>query len=319
MEGLEADHDNFRAALSWLLEVGQAESALRIGGALWLFWRIRGHLSEGRRWLSEGLSGGDAAPAGVRARALLVLGDLDWRQGDYPQADENLEASLALFREAGDRRAEALALNILGFIASERNDLERAERLLEESLALGRKAGKPVVIHNALNGLAVLAFYRNDYARASVLWKEGLGMARAAGDVRGISIHTNNLGLLALAQNDFDLAEKRCVNVVLDLQERAEVYGIDGALDVLGSVTASRGEIRRAARIWGGVEGYRDARGIPWPPDEREMIEPRMYAARTRLEEAAWQEEWERGKSTTLDQTVGYALEGVGDRAVEQG
>src|SRR5919107_1508387 len=79
MERLEADHDNFRAALSWLLEAGEAESALRIGGALWLFWRSRGHLSEGRRWLSEGLSGGDAAPAGVRARAMLVLGDLDVR------------------------------------------------------------------------------------------------------------------------------------------------------------------------------------------------------------------------------------------------
>jgi predicted ATPase/class 3 adenylate cyclase len=49
MERLEADHDNFRAALSWLLQVGKAELALRIGGALWLFWRIRGHLSEGRR------------------------------------------------------------------------------------------------------------------------------------------------------------------------------------------------------------------------------------------------------------------------------
>jgi predicted ATPase/class 3 adenylate cyclase len=359
MERLEADLDNFRAALSWLLEAGEAESALRTGGALWRFWKIRGHLSEGRRWLSAGLAAGDAAPAGVRARAMLGLGDLDVMQGDYPQGEEKLEASLALFRGAGDGRAEAQALNILGWIASERNDLERAEKLLEESLALGREAGTPVVIHNALNALATLATRRNDYARASVLWEEGLGMARAAGDVRGISIHTGNLGNLALtrndferaeallregrelswklgdwlgvsvadlnlgnralAQNDFDLAEKRCVKVVLDLQERAEVYGIDGALDVLGSVAASRGEIRRAARIWGGTEGYRDARGVPWPPDEREMIEPRIEAARTRLDGAAWEQEWERGRSLTLDQTVGYALEGVGDRAVEQG
>ena len=357
MERLEADHDNFRAALSWLLEVGEAESALRIGGALWFFWKSRGHLSEGRRWLSEGLSGGDAAPVGVRARAMLVLGDLAWRQGDYPQGEEKLEAGLALCREAGDSRGEAQALYTLGFIASERNDLERAEKLLEESLALGRKAGLPIEISKMLNGLAVLAGYRNDYARASVLQEEGLVMARAAGDVRGIAVHTFNLGLRALAQNDFeraealfrearemlwklgdlpnvsiadlnlgnlalaredfDLAEKRCVKVVLDLRERAEVWGIDGALDVLGSVAASRGEIRRAARIWGGVEGYRDAGGIPWPPDEREMIEPHIEVARARLDGAAWEEEWERGRSMSLDRTVGYALEGVGERARE--
>src|SRR5215211_2271922 len=355
MGRLEADLDNFRAALSWLLEAGEAELALRIGDVLWRFWRNRGHLSEGRRWLSAGLAAGDAAPAGVRARAMLGLGDLDVMQGDYPQGEENLEASLALCREAGDRRAEAQALHLLGFIASERNDLERAEKLLEESLALGRKAGTPVEISNALNALAVLATFRNDHARATVLYEEGLGMARAAGDVRGMAVYTNNLGIralarndferaeallrevremflklgdwlgvsvadinlgnLALAQNDFDLAEKRCLRVILDLQERAEVYCIDGALDVLASVGASRGEIRRAARIWGGVEGYRDARDIPWAPDEREMIEPRIEAARTRLDGAAWEEEWERGRSMSLDQTVGYALEGSGDRA----
>jgi predicted ATPase/class 3 adenylate cyclase len=349
MERLEADLDNFRAALSWLLEVGEVELALRIGAALSLFWRIRGHLSEGRRWLSEGLSGGDAAPAGVRARAMLVLGDLAWKQGDYPQGEEKLEASLALCREAGDRRGEAQALNSLGFIASEHNDLERAEKLLEESLALGRKASMPVVINSALNSLAALAAYRNDYARATVLLEEGLGIARAAGDVRGIAIHTTslgatavvtgeferaeallqqgremfwklgdwlhvsvadlNLGNLALARNDFDLAEKQGLKVILDLQERADVFGIDGALDILASVTASRGEIRRAARIWGGVEGYRDARDIPWAPDEREMIEPRIDAARTRLDEADWTMAWEEGRAMTLDQAVDYALE----------
>jgi hypothetical protein len=103
------------------------------------------------------------------------------------------------------------------------------------------------------------------------------------------------------------------------LQERADVYGIDGTLDVLGSVAASRGRIRRAARIWGGVEGYRDARDIPWAPDEREMIEPHIDAARTRLDEADWTMAWEEGRAMTLDQAVTYALEDSGERAREQG
>ena len=47
LERLEAEHDNMRVALSWSFEAGDSESALRIGGALWRFWNVRGHFSEG--------------------------------------------------------------------------------------------------------------------------------------------------------------------------------------------------------------------------------------------------------------------------------
>ena len=84
--------------------------------------------------------------------------------------------------------------------------------------------------------------------------------------------------------------------------------GIDFALDVLAGVAVARGGLRRAARLWGGVAGYRDATGAPWLLEERAIIEPHIEAARTRLDEAVWQEEWEKGRSMTLDQVVEFAL-----------
>jgi tetratricopeptide (TPR) repeat protein len=131
MDILEAEHDNLRAALSRSLEAGDSGSALRIGGALWRFWNVRGHFSEGRRWLTAGLSGEGAAPASLRARASLGLGYLDLRQGDYPRAVEDLEASHSLYQEIGDRRGKAYALCFLGWIALDRNEFDRAEELLE--------------------------------------------------------------------------------------------------------------------------------------------------------------------------------------------
>jgi ATP/maltotriose-dependent transcriptional regulator MalT len=221
--------------------------------------------------------------------------------------------------------------------------------LLQQGLALRREAGKPREIHIALNAMTTLAFYRGDYARARAYLEEGLSMAREAGEVRAVAIYATNLGqsailtgeyeraealsqeareqfsrlgdrnglaeierhfaFLALTQNHLDRAEKHCVKVILDLQERAEVVGIDTALEILASVAAARGENGRAARIWGGVAGYREASGVPWIPDERAMIEPHIEAARARLEEAVWQEEREKGRSMSLDQTMGYALE----------
>jgi predicted ATPase/class 3 adenylate cyclase len=358
MDRLEAEHDNFRAALSRSLEPGDAESALRIGGALWRFWNVRGHFSEGRHWLGTGLSGGGAAPVGVRGEASLGLGYLELRQGDYVRAVEDLEASLSLYREVGDRRGEAYALCFLGWIALDRSDLQRAEALLEESLALSRAAGTARDVSVALNALAMLNVYRGDYARASAMQEESLSLAREASDVQYIAILAYNtgfaaaitgeyeraealvresqelfrevgdrgmaplansrLGFLALSRNDPDRAEELCVEAISELQEQAQTPGMDFALDVLASVAAARGGIRRAARLWGGVAGYREATGAPWLLEERAIIEPRIDAARSRLEEAVWQEEWEKGRSMTLDQAVGYALEVSEGRAMEQ-
>jgi predicted ATPase len=49
LERLEAEHDNMRAALSWASERKEAEVALKLGGALSLFWLLRDYHSEGRR------------------------------------------------------------------------------------------------------------------------------------------------------------------------------------------------------------------------------------------------------------------------------
>jgi len=349
MDGLETEHDNLRAALSRSLEAGDSGSALRIGGALWRFWNVRGHFSEGRRWLTAGLSGEGAAAASLRARASLGLGYIELRQGDYPRAVEDLEASHSLYREIGDRRGQAYALCFLGWIALDRNEFDRAEELLEESLALSRAAGTARDVSVSLNALAMLKVYRGDYERATAMQEECLSLAREAGDVQIIAVLTynlgftaamigeyeraeafvreaqelfrevgdrgmaplasNRLGFLALSQDDPDRAEELCVEAIRDLQEQAQIPGIDFALEILGGVAASRGGIRRAARLWGAVAGYRDATSAPWIPEERAMIEAHIDAARPRLDEATWREEWEKGRSMTLDQAVEYALE----------
>ncbi len=62
---LEAEHSNLRAALEWLDALEEAMQGLRLAGALWRFWEVRGHLAEGRSWLSEMLrrAGPDAEAA----------------------------------------------------------------------------------------------------------------------------------------------------------------------------------------------------------------------------------------------------------------
>ena len=42
-----------KVPLPWASERKEVEVALKLGGALWCFWSVRGYQGEGRGWLSK--------------------------------------------------------------------------------------------------------------------------------------------------------------------------------------------------------------------------------------------------------------------------
>ena len=210
---LEAEHDNLRASLSWSLSYGgpqQGEQSnddgLRLAGALWRFWSVRGHLSEGRRWLDQalaraGASGGEASAA--RAKALQGAVTLARRQGDYAGSQELCEESLALSRQLGDQHGIAKSLYDMGQVAYTQDDFAGARALFEESLTLFRQLGDQEGVANALRGLGLVVHSQGDFAGARALCEESLALSRQSGDPRAISNALMNLGQVAQSQGDF--------------------------------------------------------------------------------------------------------------------
>ena len=133
LDRLEAELPNLRAALAWLRDAGDAERGLRLAAALWTFWVVRDRVPEGRRWLETFLATGAVEPAG-RTRALVAVGDLAERQGDYAAAVACLDEAVALARARGDRAGEAAALRGRGNVAISRGEVAR-HRLGDEARA----------------------------------------------------------------------------------------------------------------------------------------------------------------------------------------
>jgi predicted ATPase/DNA-binding SARP family transcriptional activator len=257
---LEQEHDNLRAVLGWFIERGEAAAGLRLGGALWRFWRTRGYLTEGRAWLVELLalpprplaadSGEPAAGWGAaRVQALIAAGVLASEQDDYATTHALFLEALALSRELADERGIAWALVGLAVVALAQGDDARAATLYAESLTLGRKRGEQHLIAGTLGGLGVVALNQGDEARAVTLMEEGLSLYRELGDTHGIADALRNLGWLALNQGDAARAAALLEESLALYRQQENPQYIAWALHSLGSVALLQGNTERAAAL----------------------------------------------------------------------
>jgi predicted ATPase/class 3 adenylate cyclase len=207
---LETDHDNMRTALAWALRGEQAELTLGLGGALWWFWFVRGHYSEGRRWLERALAMDGRGSGDSRAMVLAGVGALALEQGDLDRVEEACEEGLELLSYEAKQRSEAkLYLLIpLGHVALEKEDHSRATKLFEESLALSWETGHALGRADSVMSLATTSYEQGDLERATRLFEEGLDLFRQLGDRLGLAWCLINLGLAVYSGGDSGRAAK---------------------------------------------------------------------------------------------------------------
>jgi predicted ATPase len=119
LDQLEREYDNFRIVLSWSLDGGDLTVGLRLAGALYRFWMLRGHLGEARQWLDRALPCSLDVAAHVRAKALNAAGVVAGLQGDHAAAEALFRESFRLWEGVGDPVRMAAAIGNIGLVAQD--------------------------------------------------------------------------------------------------------------------------------------------------------------------------------------------------------
>jgi len=322
---LEREHDNLRSALRWASDTGETERGLRLAGAIWRFWWVRGYLVEGRGWI-EGLLDHDAraweevdgGPGGVpgepsaavRAKALNGDGGLAFGQGDYARATALYAESLALRRELGDARGAAVALHNLANVAADQGETRRAAELSEESLAVFRQVGDARMIAITLANLGDLARHAGDVERAVALATEALDLSRQLGDTQYIGVALVNVGHAACDRDEWDRGQAAYAEALEQYRTLGDGYrlGIAACLEGLAAVAADR-QPRRAARWLGTAASLREAIGSPVRLINRDAYDRTQARTRAALGEQVYHQLWSAGRALALEQAVTEALE----------
>jgi predicted ATPase/DNA-binding SARP family transcriptional activator len=260
MQRLETAHDDMRAALNWALGQDETEMVLRLGGALWWFWFVGGHYSEGRRWLEQGLEMEGRGSPEARAMALAGVGALAYEQDELDRAEGACEEGLYLLANRGEEPGEAriYLLLSLGHVALDREDYDRATALLEECLALSREMGHGLGLAGSIMSLATVSHEKGDLERAVKLLEESIELFRERDDKLGLAWCQINLGLAVCARGDIGRASKLTEEGVALLQELGA--GADSAIGLcnLGWMALLQDDTGRAMAL------YQESLDLAW-------------------------------------------------------
>ena len=250
----EAEHPNFRVAFTYLIDVDDAQRVLRLAGALVVFWYLRGHLQEARRWLEWALAHTAETPTGLRSRALAGLGYMVWLQGHHEHAAALAQAGLAIAEQIGDDDLAARSLHLLGLVAEFQCRRDQAELLMERALGLWRELDMLPEVSMVLNGLSVVAYGRGDAAIATRRAEESLALTRALGHAFGSAIALPGLARLARDRGDDRPAAEAFLESLHLWASIGDRETIVQPLAGLGELASVHGQAETAATLVGAID-----------------------------------------------------------------
>jgi predicted ATPase/DNA-binding CsgD family transcriptional regulator len=245
---LDAELDNFRSALDWLLRTGEPGdiTALTLCNNLAHFWLWRGHSTEAKLWLQRAVKQSEDSDSLQAAGAYLQLGHLE--HGNASKSFANYQRSLALFREAGYQRGIAGVLSSLGMIAEQLGRYDDAKDYLTESLSLSEQLQDPSGIAQASYNLGILAGRQGEIARGKRFLETARGLWEQLGNVAYVAFAIAEVGRLYRLEGRTDEATDLLVWSLTRLSQAGINHGLGQVHYELGEVALIGGHLALAAR-----------------------------------------------------------------------
>jgi predicted ATPase/DNA-binding XRE family transcriptional regulator len=249
LDGVRDDLENYRAAMTWLIERGRPAETCEIAWGLGMFWLIRGHVSEGLRWYEQVLAFPSLPPA-VESKGLIGAALMMYAQGDLARAQTSITRALTLAQSIGDRALVGHARTIVGHVGHASGNLIAAGEQFAaaaeifQALSIGWARG------SALSGLGGVVLASGDVARAEQLLDEATSVLRDAGPWFLMPVRCFRAVLVVLrGRADETIALMR--ESLVHIRELHDKYAFVYALVPLAAAAMLKGDATWAARILG--------------------------------------------------------------------
>ena len=315
LDRVDREYANIRSAISWLVSQGELIMALRLSGAIWWFYFMRGYYTEESERLIRLLEGADAMgvnvqPA-VRAKALLAAGALAWKREELTVARSLLEESVAIGRNLGDSEGTAWSLSFLGHVAGSQHDYEMGVRCAQDAIELFRRADNQTGLARALNALGEDARREGNDHQAEVYYRESLQIDERTGNRAGMCLRLHNLAYVALHRRQTKQAARMFVEGLKLAEElKAQDY-VAACLEGIAAMESIAGPAGLSLELFGAAESLRKALHVQIDVADLPEHEHYVDCARNRLAPDEAERAWYTGLNTDPTDAVRIATDAV--------
>jgi predicted ATPase/class 3 adenylate cyclase len=250
------------------------------------------------------------------AAALSTLSLARLQGGDAAGAEADETEALALFRESGDRRGEAIGLLHLGQIRMYTEDYPAARDFLEQGLAVSQALHHQETEAEFQLLLGALALCTGDTAGAELWLKRSLTVCREAADRRGEANAQRWLARCDLAHGDHAGTRTRLGEALRAFMAFEMWEETLGAVDDGAQLAAAEGDAVLATRLLAASQQARDRLQLARAPQPQRRHEATVAQLQGRLGPADFAAQWQAGLAWEVRDAVAHALAEPAERAV---
>lgn len=253
---IDAESDNFRAALTWSFERGTRALALQLVSALAWAWRYSNNIDELDPWLRRASSFTDLETSDT-AELSYHLGLNAWRRGEYKRSETLMEESLRLYASLGDegRWGVGIATHALGMSAHFQGRYHDAETAFRSAIAAFSDLGADWWIGLGEGWLAKTAMMLGDRDTATSANDRSIRIFADLGNPTGLGLFLSTRAQLRLDAGDLVGARAASEDALRYLQELTYSHPLGEVYRLLGTIERLEGRHARADHNF--RQGYR--------------------------------------------------------------
>ena len=164
------------------------------------------------------------------------IGLIYQNQGNFPQALENIQSSLKIYEETGDKRGISSCLMNIGGIYETQGNSVKALEYFQNSFAILEQMGDKLGISNCLIRIGNAYTLQGNYPEALTYFQNALLIKEELGDKYGISSCLKSMGNIHEIQEDYTMAMNYYQNSLAIKEELEDKAGICFLFTDMGSI-----------------------------------------------------------------------------------